>query len=576
MSSTAGVSSSTLLPPPPPSFDVLDPSLEANEEVRRRDRTSTTARRALLTLPIDPVGVLNSTATSEDEDVIPDTDDDLHFDLYKSPCLIRASNDEFTFAQHEAFSESCGDTFFGGCFNNETELIAAMAQSEIAGGGEDGGVVAWTIMFDYEVYYPSNVVDPIPAIQHLETIVLEHLSKVTTLNQCNGTDDTTARLLQTTSEFSHDFSEDDLKRMIAISGDPIDTLDPDYGTCNVPQWTIYLATLNCLVASYLVTALWYRTSARFSLVLSFPSPTSFVSISASCMVPVPASISETSNCMPVTGAFRLYLNNTGVPSEEEQTQKLAIESGFQRLIRFGMRQGLYNSGDVTYASFIGTRLEDAVPPAPLPSAGPVPDVSGDNNTVSNQGSDADDMDVDGSTNSNKTSSVNDLESNGSSTNASSPGTVEGQKAGIIIGSVGAVVLCLLVWSLLAVRRRKQAVAAAARDESDDSSDLEDAEEGLKSMPSDDMAVIPTNRGRATQERTRVPVKSMMPTLASSSTSFSDILPKTLMADTMEDDDEYVFNYSNDESRVKIGSVRVFQDNDDDDNEGEDHYSRPEF
>jgi hypothetical protein len=254
-----------LLPPPSspssPSFDISDPTLEAMEEVRYRYRPfPTVARRALLlTLPIDPIEVLNSTTTTttssssqQNEDMVQqnnddDDDDDLFFDLYKSPCLIHASNDEFTFADLQVLSRSCGETFFGGCYNNETELIDAMGTvgGSTDGGGEggDNGMVVWTIMFDYEVYYPSDVVDPIPAIDHLETIVLEHLSEVTNLNQCNGTTEntdggaaaagnTTERLLQqTTSEYLHDFSEDDLERMMAISGDPSDTLDPDYGTC---------------------------------------------------------------------------------------------------------------------------------------------------------------------------------------------------------------------------------------------------------------------------------------------------------------------------------------------------------
>lgn len=87
---------------------------------------------------------------------------------------------------------------------------------------------------------------------------------------------------------------------------------------------------------------------------------------AECIVPVDASIGTTSECMPVTGGIRIYLNTTGFNETESSLDdlELSLQSGFQRLIRFGMQQDLYVTDDdddeqevlVKYVSFIGTRI----------------------------------------------------------------------------------------------------------------------------------------------------------------------------------------------------------------------------
>ena len=93
---------------------------------------------------------------------------------------------------------------------------------------------------------------------------------------------------------------------------------------------------------------------------------------ADCMVPVSLRIDETSDCVPVTGGIRIYVNTTDIPGRvggDDESQladlELSIQSGFQRLIRFGMQQNLYvsdeddnddNEFQVKYVSFIGTRI----------------------------------------------------------------------------------------------------------------------------------------------------------------------------------------------------------------------------
>lgn len=82
-------------------------------------------------------------------------------------------------------------------------------------------------------------------------------------------------------------------------------------------------------------------------------------------MPVSSSIGSTSECLPVSGGIRIYLNTTGLEDELSLEElELSLQSDFQRLIRFGMQQDLYVSDEeendedvlVKYVSFIGTRI----------------------------------------------------------------------------------------------------------------------------------------------------------------------------------------------------------------------------
>jgi hypothetical protein len=178
-----------------------------------------------------------------------DPTEHLFFDLYESPCLVKASNDAFSYQEKEEFLTMCNETFFGGC---QYETLGDMVQDV-----QSEAVVEWMIVFDYEIYYTQ---DPIPAVDHLESMLLEHLSEVTGLNGCdddgqddtsdiafnrvddahhhNGTTTATAmgrgsdygyrqRKAQT-KDYIHDFSDKEMERMVAISSDPTDQLDPDH------------------------------------------------------------------------------------------------------------------------------------------------------------------------------------------------------------------------------------------------------------------------------------------------------------------------------------------------------------
>jgi hypothetical protein len=194
------------------------------------------------TLSAESQETLDATPPTTTTNVTND-DEELFFDLYESPCLLKASNDAFDYQDYQEFGLMCSENFFGGCnYDNMTDL-----QQDL----NSESVVEWTIVFDYEIYYTG---DPIPAVDHVETIILEHLSATTGLNGCSAKESNitvpTVSLTSSgavngagglatdigyrrrqTMEYIHDFSEEELSRMMALSSDPNNMLDPDYSEC---------------------------------------------------------------------------------------------------------------------------------------------------------------------------------------------------------------------------------------------------------------------------------------------------------------------------------------------------------
>jgi hypothetical protein len=222
-------------------------------------------RRSMFTLPAQPGEEQEDDINSNDYNTTTDDDDVLFFDYYESPCLVKASNDEFTFLDFQNFRTLCNETFYGGClYENKSQIIQQVEEDDESSSASPS-IVEWTITYDYEVYYPRNETDPIPSIQHLETIMLEHLSEIIGLQNHNCTDDdddhdnnnidektvTTpragvdsgsrsggGRLVDyfgerrriSTNEYLHDFTDEMLQIMLAISSEPSDMIDPEFGT----------------------------------------------------------------------------------------------------------------------------------------------------------------------------------------------------------------------------------------------------------------------------------------------------------------------------------------------------------
>jgi hypothetical protein len=488
----------------------------------------------------------DSSMISNDNDDNDAGDDELsYYDLYESPCrtLIRASNDELdesiiinneeniiSYNSNQMINsgakvlfdemEYCGTTFFGGCqYNNLTELITQINNNDdidIENEEEDEedidiissyhSFVNWTVFFDYEIHYidvsnnershHSNDVnenkdaliiineqrtditattvssrtkmktsemlrqpqrrrkdqeqeqqdqytyhrgDPIPAVEYLETIVLEHLSEVVGLTRRDCDDGVGIIIISSSSSrntgrYHHDFNDNELDRMMAISSDPVDVLDPDYGKC---------------------------------------------------VVPVSSVINQQSDCIPVRGAIRIYLNTTGIDNDDNGNNstmaalKLSIESGFKRLIRFGMQRDLYvsieedndneagnndsstnkNEVIIKQVSFIGTRIvfdnNDDEDNGTLVARGEEND---DGEKVNEKTTENKNGDTSTTTTVKHDDGYNDYDGELSSLNLSDSTTISGNDTtnvtGLVLGSVGTVVFALLV-AMLCSKPRKQ-------------------------------------------------------------------------------------------------------------------------
>ena len=176
--------------------------------------------------------------------------------------------------------EYCGATFYGGCrFSDLDELEVATRDMSLSIPIDTlPSNVNFTVMYDYEIHYvdgssgaklsegmkgvdgiqetstssfattgggsneseggkidepqPPKRGDPIPAVEHLETIVLEHLGEVLGLSRrgCDS-DSSSSSSISKSQTYKHDFSDEDLSRILAISSEPKDVLDPDHSMC---------------------------------------------------------------------------------------------------------------------------------------------------------------------------------------------------------------------------------------------------------------------------------------------------------------------------------------------------------
>ncbi|KAG7338303.1 hypothetical protein IV203_024011 [Nitzschia inconspicua] len=437
-----------------------------------------------------------------------DTNDDdiqILFDVYESPCAFKASNDAFSSHDVQEFTLLCSETFFGGCTYDTFEEI----QNDL----DTGSVVEWTISFDYEVYYTG---DPVHAVDHLETIILNHLSESTGLNGCpkdgdeNGTSIpvTTPSVTRSsgrfknfgkgrgghpkqfvkntgyrrnTKEYIQQFSDEEQSRIVAISSGPRDILDPDYNYC---------------------------------------------------IVPVPSSISNNADCLPVVGAIHLYLNtNYGKRFFSDPNTELSIQSGLQRLIRLGMQEGMYASDDIVkHVSFIGTRIS----------------LDGGNTTA------------------------NKLEGD-PATNGVSASVQRGDKqAGIIIGVVGAIMFIIMALVFLAVREKRNSLFTYNETHSPKQGD-EMALSGLSVGVSDEenpylIAKAPLRIMQVEPDAPFAPLPSMV----TADTMFTDMEDEDRHSDEGKDCQDATSQVSatvlcSDEVGIETtGEIEIFHDDDEDD------------
>ena len=151
-----------------------------------------------------------------------ESEEDLFYDYYKSPCLFEASNDAYSPEKIDAF-EVCQTNFYGGCHEDLQSLETSFPNDDL---------LEVNILFDYELRY-RNRANVTRTIQHLEGTVLEHLATVIGLSECDESGGDRQRLRrklqQARKDYIHHFSDEQIENLLGISHDPLDSQDPDFG-----------------------------------------------------------------------------------------------------------------------------------------------------------------------------------------------------------------------------------------------------------------------------------------------------------------------------------------------------------
>jgi hypothetical protein len=154
-------------------------------------------------------------------------DESIPFDIYESPCALYASNDVFSPTDVEDFG-FCNTTFYGGCspFDDLADLEAAAASNPTT---ETSMYYRLDVKFDYELYHRVGS-NETKTLKFLEGVMLDHLAAVLGVKGCNTTipvNSTSNRQRQL--QRYHPFSQSELEHFVAITSEPLDYYDPDFG-----------------------------------------------------------------------------------------------------------------------------------------------------------------------------------------------------------------------------------------------------------------------------------------------------------------------------------------------------------
>jgi hypothetical protein len=148
----------------------------------------------------------------EEEYLYEEEEEEYEYDLYQSPCLQMASNEEIS-QERIANFDVCDTSFYGGCF----EDVAAVEKMN-----KEEDLYEMTIYFDYELWYKDGTA-PRRTIQRLEATMLDHLAAVLGLKTCER------RVQDSQGEYAHELTDDELDRFIGLSSTPLDFKDADFG-----------------------------------------------------------------------------------------------------------------------------------------------------------------------------------------------------------------------------------------------------------------------------------------------------------------------------------------------------------
>ena len=160
---------------------------------------------------LQPPMPMNASQLPQDED----EDEESTYDVYESPCIIKASNEEFTAQEIDAF-EPCTTEFYGGCVEEAAVLDT------------DNTIKILDVAFDYELYYSvgSNITR---TLAFFEGVMLEHISSITGLTECDDRRLDAPILVDRRLPKYHDFSEEELLLFSGVTSEPLDQVDTDIG-----------------------------------------------------------------------------------------------------------------------------------------------------------------------------------------------------------------------------------------------------------------------------------------------------------------------------------------------------------
>jgi hypothetical protein len=222
--------------------------------------------------------------------------------VYISPCQTQISNDPYKNTSY-ADMVPCNRT----TFECPSALTNVSSTTNV------------TVLYDFEIYYKTGL-DLETALVALEGYQLQHAAYFMGLLDCGAVSFGRSGSIRTLKS-QELLSSSEKAAIVAISSDPRDIPDPDHGTFN--------DFASCLSVS-----------------------ASHLRVLVDCIVPVESSVSSGANCVPIKGSI-----TATVDSSASATTKDGILRGILRVVRQGMADDVYVSGDIKQVSFIGSRTD---------------------------------------------------------------------------------------------------------------------------------------------------------------------------------------------------------------------------
>lgn len=179
--------------------------------------------------PLEPLLVWEKDDEDPRQLQVKNDDESIPFDIYESPCALYASNDKFSPTDVEAFGQ-CNTTFYGGCspFDDLAELEGAAASNTTTA---PSLYYRLDVKFDYELYRRVGS-NETKTLKFLEAVMIDHLAAVLGLKGCNTTitdNSNSNNNRQRQLQRYHPFTKSELKNFVAITSEPLDYYDPDFG-----------------------------------------------------------------------------------------------------------------------------------------------------------------------------------------------------------------------------------------------------------------------------------------------------------------------------------------------------------